>query len=225
MSDEPQDSKPRRGIPVWVFVVSMIAVVMLTGSGVWALRVRNQAGTPVVDAGVATASVDPTLNVQWTPINEPSIPPAAPATSTAPASATPPPAAPASAKQPAGVTHMTWSASKGYRVTVDYVQILTGQAAADAATAAGEESPPPNDYFIANTSAKLRTFSLPKATPITMLGWAGADATAKHKVSVGQFMDVMPGGVNPQEEYADAYYYLTVKNGTTVTKVEMIFFP
>jgi hypothetical protein len=226
MSDEPQDPKPRRGIPLWVFVASLIAVVMLTGSVVWALRVRSQAGTPVVDTSVptSTASVDPTLNVQWTPINEPSIPPAAPSTSTAPATATPP-AARVLDKQPARVTHMTWSASKGYRITADYVQILTGRAAADAATAAGEESPPPNDYFIANTSAKLRTYSLPKATPITMLGWAGADATAKHKIAVGQFMDVMPGGVSPQEEYADAYYYLTIKNGTTVTKVEMIFFP
>jgi len=204
MSDEPQDLKPRRGIPVWVFLVSMIAVVMLTGSVVWGLRVRNQAGTPVVDTSVptSTASVESTLDVAWTPLNEPSIPPAAPSTSTAPATTTPPPAAPASTKQPARVTHMTWSASKGYRITADYVQILTGQAAADAASAAGEESPPPNDYFIANTSAKLRTFSLPKSTPITMLGWAGADATAKHRISAGQFMDVMPGGVNPQEEYA-----------------------
>jgi len=226
MSDVPQDPKPRRGIPVWVFVVSLIAVVMLTGSVVWALRVRNAGGIPVVDTSVATstASVDSSLNVDWTPINEPSIPPAAPTTSTVPATETLP-AARALDRQPARVTNMTWSASKGYRITADYVQILTGKAAADAASAAGEESPPPNDYFIANTSAKLRTFSLPKTASITMLGWAGADSTAKHKISVGQFMDVMPGGVNPQEEYTDALYYLTVVKGTSVSKVEMIFFP
>jgi hypothetical protein len=120
---------------------------------------------------------------------------------------------------------MTWSASKGYRITADYVQILTGKAAADAATAAGQESPPPNDYFIVNQSAKLRTFSVPKTASITVLGWAGADATAKHALTVGQFMDVMPGGTNPQDQYVHAYYYLTVKSGTTVTGVEMIYFP
>ena len=197
MSDEPQDPKPRRGIPVWVFVVSMIAVVMLTGSVVWALRVRNPAGTPVVDTSVATstASVDSSLNVQWTPINEPSIPPAAPATSTAPASATPPPPPRPPRSNPRGVTHMTWSASKGYRITVDYVQILTGQAAADAATAAGEESPPPNDYFIANTSAKLRTFSLPKATPIRMGG--GGRRRPKPKSFGGGVVGGVAGGGEP----------------------------
>jgi hypothetical protein len=58
-----------------------------------------------------------------------------------------------------------------------------------------------------------------------VLGWGGADSTAKKKISVGQFMDIMPGGTNPQSEYVHAYYYVTVKAGTTVTKIEQIFFP
>jgi len=216
MSDEPQVPGPRRGIPVWVFIVSLLAVVMVTGSTVWALRVRDQRGTPVV------VPATPTTTVSVVPTTPPTTVP----TTTVPATTTPssPPVL-ALDKQPALITNMTWSAKRGYRITADYVQILTGQAAADAATAAGEESPPPNDYFIVNASAKLRTFSLPKTAYITVLGWSGADATAKHRLSVGEFMDVMPGGVNPQEEYADAYYYVTVKNGTTATKVEMIFFP
>lgn len=45
-------------------------------------------------------------------------------------------------------------------IVVDYATFLTGDDAAKAATKAGEESPPPNDYFIVNDSAKLRTLRL-----------------------------------------------------------------
>jgi hypothetical protein len=212
MSDQPKAPEAGRGVPVWVFVVSLAAVALVAGSLAWLLR--GPAPTPV-PAAVPTSTIS----------LEPTVPAAAVPTATTPATVTPLPPKNATVKEPALITHMTWSPSKGYRITADYVQILTGQAAADAATAAGEESPPPNDYFILNESAKLRTFALPKTASITVLGWGGADATAKHALSVGQFMDIMPGGANPQEEYVEAYFYVTVKNGTTVTKVEQIFFP
>ena len=43
-------------------------------------------------------------------------------------------------------------------VTMDQAEFLTGKAAADAATAHGDESPPPNDYYIVNDNSKLRTY-------------------------------------------------------------------
>jgi hypothetical protein len=55
------------------------------------------------------------------------------------------------------------------RITVDVVQIFFG---ADAARAAQEdyaaEVPPPNDVWIRNTNARLRTVSVAKGAPITV---------------------------------------------------------
>jgi hypothetical protein len=210
MSDRPQGPN----VPVWVFVVVFAGVALLAGAVGW-FAARSQPTLPV--AGTAST---PTVTVVTTPTVTTTT--TVVTTTTVTTTTTP---APALVKNPALVTNVTWSAAKGYRITVDYVQILTGKAAADAATAAGAESPPPNDYFIVNTSTKLRTFSLPKSASVTVLGWGGADSTAKKKLAVGQFMDIMPGGASPQEPWMSAYYYVTVRSGTTVTKIEQIFFP
>jgi hypothetical protein len=53
-------------------------------------------------------------------------------------------------------------------VTIDVVQFLTGQEAADAAEEDGEESPPPNDYYIRNTSSRLRTLPVSDDATITV---------------------------------------------------------
>lgn len=210
MSDKPQG----RPVPTWVYVavfagVAIVVAAIFLFASAAALLPVSRTTTPT-----ATVSVTPSVTTE----------PTAPVVTTVTVEPTTPPV-PATVREPALVTKVTWSASKGYRITVDYIQILTGKAAADAATAAGEESPPPNDYFILNSSTKLRTFALPKTASVTVLGWGGTDATAKKKISVGQFMDIMPGGTNPQGEWVDGRYYVTVKAGTTVTKIEQIFFP
>jgi hypothetical protein len=46
----------------------------------------------------------------------------------------------------------------GPTLTFDLALFLTGKAAIDAATAHGDESPPPNDYYIVNDDHKLRTY-------------------------------------------------------------------
>jgi hypothetical protein len=214
MSDQPHG----RGMPVWVYAIMFLGVALVVGviavvagTAFFLLPVtRSVSSAPTSTVSVMTV---PTATVE---------PTAAPIVTT---STVAPTSTPKTVREPALVTKVTGSSSKGYRITVDYIQILTGKAAADAATAAGEESPPPNDYFILNASTKLRTFALPKTASITVLGWAGVDATAKKKLSVGQFMDIMPGGTNPQQDWVSGRYYVTVKNGTTVTKIEQIFFP
>ena len=50
----------------------------------------------------------------------------------------------------------------GRTVTFDLVQWFSGDAATKAAAEDGEESPPPNDYYIRNVNPRLRT--LPVAT-------------------------------------------------------------
>jgi hypothetical protein len=214
MSDQPRG----RGVPVWVYVVVFLGIALIVGV------IAVVAGTALFLLPVTrSVSTGATATVSVTPVPTATVEPTATPLVTTPTVT--PTATPKTVRETALVTKITWSASKGYRITVDYIQILTGKAAADAATAAGEESPPPNDYFVLNSSKKLRTFALPKTASITVLGWAGADATAKKKLSVGQFMDVMPGGTNPQDDWASGRYHVTVKNGTTVTKIEQIFFP
>ena len=218
----PPPPPPRRGVPVWLVVVLLIAVAAIVAGAVWMMRgsTPSPARTPSRSTIVTTpeASTEPSAPAESTP----AVGTTAPKPKPKPAG---PPPVPATVKNPALVTKVTWSASTGYRITVDYIQILTGKAAADAATAAGQESPPPNDYFILNDSKKLRTFSLPKSSQVVVLGWAGAGATTKKALSVGQFMDIMTGGTNPQPEWAKARYYVTVEAGTTVTRIEQIFFP
>jgi hypothetical protein len=68
----------------------------------------------------------------------------------------------------------------GRTVTVDLVQWFTGDAATKAAAEDGEESPPPNDYYIRNVNPRLRTLPVATDARLTLtrqtLG-QGGDAT------------------------------------------------
>jgi hypothetical protein len=58
----------------------------------------------------------------------------------------------------------------GRTVTVDLVQWFTGEAAAKAAAEDGEESPPPNDYYVRNVNPRLRTLPLATDARLTLTG-------------------------------------------------------
>jgi hypothetical protein len=53
-------------------------------------------------------------------------------------------------------------------ITFDLIQYLTGDAATRAAAEDGEESPPPNDYYIRNVNPRLRTLSVRADASITV---------------------------------------------------------
>lgn len=220
---------PRGGIPAWVIVVVALAIAAIAGTGVfmWRQSLVAQEAERFAALEANKAQLDAKIAALEAQIASASAAATASVTTTKPAPTTTPKPVPTPvyAKELALVKKVTWSSSKGYQVTADYVQMLTGKAAADAATAAGEESPPPNDYFMLNSSTKLRTLLLPKSTPVYVLRWAGAGATTQTKISVGQFMDIMPGGTSPQPEWEGAYYWLTVKSGTTITKIEQQYLP
>jgi hypothetical protein len=198
---------------MWVFVATFIGVAILAGAVGWFIANSAPAPKPGPIA-TTTSTVEPTKTVETSAT--------IPSTATVEPTKTP---TPVTVKELCIVTHMSWTPEKNYQITVDYVQMLTGKAAADRATADGQESPPPNDYYLVNDNAKLRTFSIPKATPVYILGWGGTDATVKSKRTVDDFLDIMPGGVNPQTEWVNGYYWVTVKAGKTVTKVEQQYFP
>jgi hypothetical protein len=53
-------------------------------------------------------------------------------------------------------------------ITFDLIQFFTGEAATKAAAEDGEESPPPNDYYIRNVNSRLRTLPVQSGAPITV---------------------------------------------------------
>ena len=68
----------------------------------------------------------------------------------------------------------------GRTVTFDLVQWFQGDAAARAAAEDGEESPPPNDYYIRNVNPRLRTLPVAADARLTLtrlaLGQGGGNA-------------------------------------------------
>ena len=64
-------------------------------------------------------------------------------------------------------------------ISIDYAEMLTGQAAIDAAVAAGEIAPGedlPNDYFISNTNPQKRVFEVSGTVAITTsTRWVSGD--------------------------------------------------
>jgi hypothetical protein len=56
-------------------------------------------------------------------------------------------------------------------LTFDLAEFLTGEAAAQAAAEHGDESPPPNDYYIVNDNPKLRTMPVAPDVTIQAIDW------------------------------------------------------
>lgn len=216
---------PRGGAPLWVLIVLVLAAMLVTGTAVYVLAGGADARLNAEIASLRTTNADlekrvNELDAQIKSAEAASAAAAAAAATTVDTGAT----TAATEKQFTFITKVSGSSSAGYKLVADYAQMLTGSAAAAAATAHGDESPPPNDYYIVNDNKKLRTFPLSKTAKITVLGWAGADATASKSLTVSQFVGVMPGGTSPQDPWRSSPYYITITGGT-VTKVEQIYLP
>ncbi|PKQ37151.1 MAG: hypothetical protein CVT59_08800 [Actinobacteria bacterium HGW-Actinobacteria-1] len=101
----------------------------------------------------------------------------------------------------------------GTYITVDYAEMLTGQAAADAAAAAGEESPPPNDYFISNNNKKLREFPVDTAINVTLTSTAQGVKPEGYSVPFGDFQNIFTGVVSGPD-LSRQPFWITIKDGT-----------
>jgi uncharacterized coiled-coil protein SlyX len=117
------------------------------------------------------------------------------------------------AKQFAFVTKAT---EKGgaIKLSLDYAQFLTGDAAARAAADAGGESPPPNDYYIVNSNTKIRVLPVASGARFTV-ALSSPDDT--RNLSAGQFLDVI---ANNTDGAADAPYWFTIKSGVVTGGTE-----
>jgi hypothetical protein len=75
-----------------------------------------------------------------------------------------------------GFIKKVWEQGGKRYISIDYAEMLTGQAAIDAAVAAGDIQPGedlPNDYYIRNSNKDLREFGVSGSVAITTATWGG----------------------------------------------------
>lgn len=110
-------------------------------------------------------------------------------------------------------------------LTVDYLQFLTGDEAADAAAAHGDESPPPNDYYIANDNPRLRTYPVDRTIRVTLVttseGFSDPDG---YEVDFGLFYDGLQGMSGEVPGMWDTPYWITIEDGV-ITEIEAQYLP
>lgn len=93
-------------------------------------------------------------------------------------------------------------------VVIDVVQFFTGAEAAKAASEDGQESPPPNDYYIRNVNKRLRTLPVLPAARITVNVLASdetGDATKDLPVDIVKLASYFPTDIFP-------LFWVTVRN-------------
>lgn len=106
---------------------------------------------------------------------------------------------------------------------VDYVQFLTGGEAADAATVHGDESPPPNDYYIVNDNPWIREFPIQASIPVTVVtNNDGTSDPAGHTITLDQWIAALSGP--SADAYKASLYWVTTSNGI-VTEIDAQYVP
>ena len=108
----------------------------------------------------------------------------------------------------------------GRTVTFDLIQFFTGDAATRAAAEDGEESPPPNDYYIRNVNSRLRTLPVQDGAPITVNVLAAQETGSSTKdvpVTLAKLAGYFPNsGTSP--------FWITVAQGQ-VTRMAQQYLP
>ena len=101
-------------------------------------------------------------------------------------------------------------------VTFDLIQWFEGDAAAKAAAEDGQESPPPNDYYIRNVNPRLRTLPVRADAPITCntltAGYTGS-ATKNVRLPLDRLAIVLPRG-------GGGLFWITVRHDQVVRIAE-----
>ena len=105
-------------------------------------------------------------------------------------------------------------------ITFDLIQFFTGEAATKAAAEDGEESPPPNDYYIRNVNSRLRTLPVRSDAPITvnvLAAQSTGSSTKDVSVTLDELASYFPNS-------GTAPFWITVEQGQ-VTKIAQQFLP
>lgn len=110
-----------------------------------------------------------------------------------------------------------------WKLTIDYIQFLTGAEAADAAAARGDESPPPNDYYVINDNPKIREFPIQAGIGVGVVtNDDGTSDASGHTMSLSQWAAAMTG---PHAvSFSNQIYWVTVTDGT-ITAIQAQYVP
>lgn len=110
-----------------------------------------------------------------------------------------------------------------YTMRIDYVLWLTGPEANAAATAHGDESPPPNDYYVVNDNPKIREFPIKPGIPVTVVTNADGTSDAEgHTITLDEWVAALSG---PSAHAFKATIYWTTITDGTVTAIEAQYVP
>jgi hypothetical protein len=227
--DQPGPGKG--GVPVWVFVVTILAIAALAAAGGWMIRNSQATAAQSQEALEASLAIQQQLRDQVSSLQaeldsaiaSASVPPTVTTSAGTASAGTTSKPAPKTVKEFTFVKSMSESGGK-FWMKADFAQFLTGSAAAAAATAHGDESPPPNDYYIVNDNAKIRTFPIKSGIKVKVYGFGGDGASTSRMIPLGQFFDLMPGGTSTQEPWKSAPYWIWVKSGV-IAKIEQQYLP
>ena len=169
---------------------ALVLVVVLSGCG-------GSSGESGGDGGAAATTAAPTPTT------------AAPATTE--------PAVLADGRHP---VYLKTVDASGRTITFDLIQFFTGDAATKAAAEDGEESPPPNDYYIRNVNPRLRTLPVQAGAPITVNVLAAQETGSSTKnvpVDLEKLASYFPNSGTPP-------FWITVAQGQ-VTRMEQQYLP
>lgn len=107
------------------------------------------------------------------------------------------------------------------KMVADYAQFLTGKPAADAATAHGDESPPPNDYYIVNDNKKLRTLPIKPGISVKLVSKADGTTDAEgYLLTLDKWAANFAAPTPTNSGIISAGYWITIKDGIVVAVEE-----
>jgi hypothetical protein len=110
--------------------------------------------------------------------------------------------------------------ASGQTITFDLIQFFMGDAATKAAAEDGQESPPPNDYYIRNVNPRLRTLPVQAGAPITVNVLAAQETGSSTKdvpVTLDKLASYFPNSGTPP-------FWITVAQGQ-VTRMAQQYLP
>ncbi|MBA4370992.1 MAG: hypothetical protein C0418_05365 [Coriobacteriaceae bacterium] len=206
--------KPIAGISVLAVTAIAIGAAMLAAAGVWYLQyqqvtqLRARLSASETRAQLLATQLDEAKDALRT------------ATEGSASGATSAPVAEEDAEEPPEVAKQfcfikdLTEAGGTYSLVLDYAQMLSGKAAADAAAARGEESPPPNDYFIVNDNPKLRTLQAASGAKVTLYYDGMAE---KRSMTIAQFATIFAAN---RDGKADVPYYAVVSEDEVLSLEE-----
>jgi cytoskeletal protein RodZ len=124
-----------------------------------------------------------------------------------------------------GFINKVWEEGGKRYISIDYAEMLTGQAAINAAVAAGDLQPGedlPNDYYISNTNPEKRQFEVAASPALTTSTWNGE---MDHPITWAQFKSFWSATPPEGTEYLRDSPWWIERDGSTVVKIDEQYLP